>query len=149
MMLDGLTVGQVAQAAGITPDTVRYYERLRLLPPPRRTSAGYRVFDRAEVDRVRVIKRAQALGLSLAEIKALFPLSTLARTECRGVRRLLAEKIAQTDARMLELQRFKSELAAYLRVCDRAIARGADAPCPIFANDRVSVARRAKGSGRR
>ncbi|MBC5826334.1 MAG: heavy metal-responsive transcriptional regulator [Candidatus Eremiobacteraeota bacterium] len=133
-MKDGLTVGRVAAAAGVTPDAVRYYERLRLLPAPKRSAGGYRVFDQTQLERIRVIKRAQSLGLSLAEIKALFPLGTIGRAECRRVRDRLAGKIADTDARMSDLKRFKSVLAAYLRACDAAIARGVEA-CPVLAAD--------------
>ena len=147
-MKDGLTVGRVAVAAGISPDAVRYYERLRLLSAPRRSASGYRVFSEAEVDRLRVIKRAQSLGLSLAEIKALFPLGTLGRAECRRVRTLLGEKMAETTARINELKKFKSQLGAYFRACNAAIDRGAEA-CPVLAPERIANIARSGGMRKR
>jgi DNA-binding transcriptional MerR regulator len=130
---DGLTVGSVASAAGVTPDAVRYYERLRLLSKAPRTSSGYRIFETADIDRVRAIRRAQALGMTLVEIGSLFPQGGLGRAECRRVRSLLAEKIADADARIAELREFRRGLQSYLAACDRAILGRGDVPCPVFA----------------
>jgi DNA-binding transcriptional MerR regulator len=127
-----MTVGRVARATGVSPDTVRYYERLRLLPSVQRSPSGYRIFELAEVDRIRAIKRAQLLGMSLAEIQKAFPFGKIGRGECRRVRSLLARKIAETESRITDLRRFKSQLAAHLRACDTAIERGGDLPCPVF-----------------
>ena len=67
----GLRVGELAEAVGATSDTIRYYERAGLLPPPRRTPAGYRTYDVLAVDRLRFIQGAQRLGLRLADIRDL------------------------------------------------------------------------------
>ncbi len=137
-MKDSLTVGGVASAAGVTPDAVRYYERLRLLAPAPRTSSGYRIFESADVDRVRAIRRAQSLGMTLVEIAALYPQGRLGRTECRRVRSLLSEKIADADTRIAELREFRHELRSYMAACDRAISGRGDVPCPVFAPTRSS-----------
>jgi len=130
---NAMTISRAAAAARVSADAVRYYERLRLLSPAQRTAAGYRVFGQDEIDRIRAIKHAQSLGLTLAEIKKLFPLSALGRTECRRVRGLLAAKIAETEARVAALRRLRSMLRAQLRACDQAIARGGEVQCPVFA----------------
>jgi MerR family copper efflux transcriptional regulator len=129
---DKLTVGHVAARAQVSADAVRYYERLKLLPAARRTAAGYRIFDSTDVDRVRAIRRAQTLGMSLGEIRGLFPQGPLGQSQCHRVRRLLAEKIAQTDARISELREFGRMLRSNVAACDRAIAIGGDAACPIL-----------------
>ena len=144
-MKDELTVGGVASAAGVTPDTVRYYERLKLLPGARRATSGYRVFDIGAVGCVRAIRRAQTLGMSLAEIGALVPQDRLGRAECRRVRSLLAEKIAETDARIADLRKFKRELNSHMRECDRAITGRGNVPCPVFVPDTASNGRRMSG----
>ena len=144
---NGLTVGAVALEANVTPDAVRYYERLKLLPTTTRTPAGYRLFDRAAVDRVRAIRQAQALGMSLAEIRELFPQGQLGKAECRRVRGLLSEKIAETDEHIARLRRFHRDLRRYLATCDKAIRSGKDVTCPIFARDATSKTT-ARGGGR-
>ena len=73
-------IGEVASGAGVSVDTVRYYERLKLLPRARRTSGGFRVFGVESVQRVQFIKQAQELGLTLDEIKGL--LATDGAEEC-------------------------------------------------------------------
>ena len=144
-MNNGLTVGGVAAAAGVTPDAVRYYEKLSLLRRASRTKSGYRVFESVAVYRVRAIRRAQALGMSLAEIGALFPQGRLGRAECQRVRGLLAEKIAETDARITDLRRFGRVLRSHLGACDRAISGRRDAPCPVFALDTIAESRKKVG----
>ena len=67
----GLTMSQVAQAAQVIPETVRYYERRGLIAPPPRTGAGYRMFPPEAVEEIRFIKQAQLLGFTLQEIKVL------------------------------------------------------------------------------
>lgn len=145
-MKDGLTVGGVASAAGVSTDAVRYYERLRLLARAPRAASGYRVFDVGVVDRVRAIRRAQALGMSLAEIGDLFPQGRLGRTECRRVRGLLAAKISVTDERISELRRFRRELRSHLDACDRAIAGRGDVPCPVFVPRSALIGAKTRGT---
>jgi MerR family copper efflux transcriptional regulator len=142
---DQLTVGSVASAAGVTPDTVRYYERLRLLSRAPRSRSGYRVFGEPDVERVRAIRRAQSLGMTLTEIAALYPQGRIGRGECQRVRNLVATKIAQTDARIVALRAFERELRAHLRECDRALVRDGDALCPVFAPGVVKPASRRNG----
>ena len=66
-----VTIGQLARATGVTAKTIRYYEAIGVLPPPRRSAAGYRQYDRPAIDRLRFVRRARALGLPLGELKTL------------------------------------------------------------------------------
>jgi MerR family transcriptional regulator, copper efflux regulator len=70
-----LLIGELARQSGVKPDTVRFYERAGLLAAPARTAAGYRVYDGAARERIQFIKRAQALGFSLDEIRRILSLS--------------------------------------------------------------------------
>jgi len=86
-----LRIGEIAKRAGVSIDALRYYERLKLLPRPRRSSGGFRLFAPEHIERVKFIKQAQDLGLSLDEIRGL--LATGGADECRKVRDLLQRKL--------------------------------------------------------
>ncbi|MFN2494232.1 MAG: MerR family transcriptional regulator, partial [Pyrinomonadaceae bacterium] len=90
-----IQIGEVAKRSGVSIDTLRYYERLRLLPPTRRSAGGFRLYAPEHVERVQFIKQAQELGFSLDEIKGL--LATGGADECRKVRALLKTKLNELD----------------------------------------------------
>jgi len=107
-----LTVGVLAARTGITPDTIRYYERLGLVKTPRRTENGYRLFTEADVRRLHFIRRAKLLGLSLEEIQNLLHLADAG--ECQPLRGQVAEllhgKIADCERLLADLQSLKAHL---------------------------------------
>lgn len=80
--MGGMTIGAVARAAGVRIDTVRYYERNRLLPPPARSPSGYRQYSAETVQRIRYIKRSQRLGFTLAQISELMRLQFETNPTC-------------------------------------------------------------------
>ena len=112
-----VTIGQLARATGVTAKTIRYYEAIGVLPPPRRSAAGYRQYDRPAIDRLRFVRRARALGLPLGELKAL--VATLDGVARPGLRpRLLALVRAQLTAvrdRSIELRLLRQHLEQTLR----------------------------------
>ena len=112
-----VTIGQLARATGVAAKTIRYYEAIGVLPPPRRSAAGYRQYDRPAVDRLRFVRRARALGLPLGELKAL--VATLDGVERPGLRpRLLAlvrAQLATVRDRSAELQQLRQHLRQTLR----------------------------------
>ncbi|MBA2514393.1 MAG: heavy metal-responsive transcriptional regulator [Solirubrobacterales bacterium] len=133
---DTYQVGELAAKSGVTPDTLRYYERLRLLPPPQRTSGGFRVYTAHALDRLRFIRQSQTLGLTLHEIGALVSFQTRADGlgRCREVRDLLRLKLADFETRLAELQDFRNTLSGYLAECERTLSTGSasnadDEPC--------------------
>ena len=133
-MLDGLTIGDLAERCGVSRDTLRFYERERLLSPPRRSASGYRLYGQADAARVRFIRRAQATGLTLDDIRELLRVQQL-RTPgtCRRVATRLSERIEVLDGKIAELNAFRGELAAALAQCEE----GAES-CPVvlsFARD--------------
>ena len=127
-----LRIGELATQSGLTPDALRYYERLGLMPRARRTAGGYRIFAPGATERVRFIKQAQANGLSLAEIRQLLTFQDRGGREgCRRVHRLLGLKLAEIDTKLGRLQEFKDTLRGYLTQCERSLGGAADADCPV------------------
>lgn len=127
-----LKIGHLASAAGVSRDTIRYYERLKMLPPPSRTLGGYRLYTDEDLSRVRFIKQAQALGLSLSEIRDLLPFGRLALSQCSRVRDLLKSKIEDIDQRMKEMRAFRKKLVSYLGSCQQALNRKHTDDCPVL-----------------
>lgn len=131
MGVSALRIGEVALRSGVSIDTVRYYERRRLLPTAVRTSGGFRLFDTETVVRVQFIKQAQELGFSLDEIGVI--LTTGGASECRRVRDQLKTKVSELDQRVRSLQDFKKTLVRHLAACERELRlRRGDAVCPML-----------------
>ena len=134
------TIGELATQSGMTPDTLRYYERLGVIAPAKRTSGGFRVYTPDVLDRLRFIKQAQRHGLTLADIRELLRLDVRRATgQCRQVQRLLERKLADLDARLIELQEFRRTLDGYLAQCNRTLAETPNAACPVVADLRRSA----------
>jgi DNA-binding transcriptional MerR regulator len=117
-----LTVSTVGAAVGLSADTVRYYERLGLLPAPERTAAGHRQYDQAAIERLRLIKSAQRVGLRLREIGELLAICDQGLCPCGHAEALLRGRMAGIDARLAELGAVRAELA-------RVVARYPAAVC--------------------
>lgn len=115
-----LRIGEVARAAGLSVETLRFYERRGLLGRPRRTGANYRVYDRETLERLAFIRRAQLIGFTLDEIQQIITESEQGQAPCRAVREMARRKLAELDARLTELRRHRKELAALLRDWDES-----------------------------
>ena len=130
-MRGGFQIGEVAERCGVSIDTIRYYERRKLLPIAPRTSGGYRVFTSQSVERVLFIKQAQELGFSLDEIKGL--LTTGGAEECKQVRDLLRTKLDEMDGQIKKMKAFRQTLARHYSVCnDEYEKNGQNAHCPVL-----------------
>lgn len=112
-----LSIGQVARAARVPLDTVRYYERRGLLPTPPRTPAGYRQYPADTVARVRFVKQAQGLGFTLEEIEALLALRVTAEQPCEAVERQARAAIERIDGKLEELSRMRRALTQLATAC--------------------------------
>ena len=108
----GMLAGQVAKELGVGVQTLHYYERERLIPPPRRAENGYRVYDASLVDRVRFVRKAQSLGLTLEEVKEIIELADRGACPCGHVHAALTARLKEVDDRLAQLRSFRSELAA-------------------------------------
>ncbi len=125
--MSGMTVSKLARKVGASPDTVRYYERLGLLPDTARTAAGYRLFGDQDVERMRFIQSAQRLGFSLAEIAELLGIREHGLCPCGRARDRLAAKLDEIDARLAELRALRGTVQTVL---DSAEEPGRCWSCP-------------------
>ena len=114
-----LTIGQLAEQAGVTPETIRYYEREGVLPSPARSGAGsYRRYRGADAERLRFIRRARELGFSLDEVRELLALAGADPAQpCSDVNRIALAHLAQVDAKLAQLTALRVELAAVINEC--------------------------------
>ena len=127
--MDVLTIGRLAKQARVNRETVRYYERRRLLQRPSRSAAGYRVFSDDAVRRLRFIRHAKMLGFSLEEIKDLLALRIHSIDTCERVRERTQTKIADIEGKIETLQRMKDSLSELITACSR---RRKTDECPIL-----------------
>jgi MerR family copper efflux transcriptional regulator len=124
-----LKIGEVAERGGVNLQTIRYYEREKLLPKPPRLPSGYRMFPEQTVHRVRFIKRAQELGFSLADIRDLLSIQIDPKKECSDVKRLAKIKIADIEEKIRTLEAMKRVLSGLTKLCP---GRGPSSECPIL-----------------
>jgi DNA-binding transcriptional MerR regulator len=114
-----MRIGAVAEAAGTTPSTIRYYESVGLVAPPPRSAAGYRDYPDEVLGRLQFIRDAQASGLTLAEIQSVLELKDAGRRSCEHTAALLERHLAELDEQIERLQLARVELA---RLAGRARA---------------------------
>lgn len=120
-----MKISQLAKAAGIGVEAVRYYQRIGLLETPKRSS-GFREYGHRELERLRFIRRAQALGFTLAEIATLLQLSA---ANCQDVEAIARERLASVAEKIADLQRIADVLTD---VVARCAARESYEGCPII-----------------
>ena len=121
------TIGGLAAAAGVHVETVRYYQRRKLVSEPNRPQGGVRRYTKADAEQLRFIKRAQAVGFTLVEIEALLALRT--RKSCRATRSLAVTKLQFVEERLRDLQRLRKELKQWIAACD---SNAEDSSCPAI-----------------
>lgn len=124
----GLSIGQIAAAAGINLETVRYYERIGLMPPPARTEGGHRAYDPAHVRRLAFIRQARALGFGIEDIRTLLALAAPGHRSCGEVRDVAAAHLSEVRAKLARLARLERILSNTVERCS-----GAPTPaCPVL-----------------
>ena len=116
-MSPAVTIGRLAKKVGVNIQTVRYYERLKLLAPTARRPSGYRLYGTAEVQRLRFIKNAQTLGFTLQEIVDLLNLRVSSAARCGDVQRRAQAKLAQVEAKVRDLEALARALQDLIRAC--------------------------------
>lgn len=113
----GLTIGHLARRAEVATSTVRYYERIRLLTPPRRTESNYRLYTDDTVERLRFIRAAQVAGLTLADIRTLLAYRDGETAPCAEIQTLLESRLSQVEDNLRELRHVRRVLRSFLDVC--------------------------------
>ena len=125
--MESMGIGALAKRGGVGIDTVRYYERNGLLTPQSRLSSGYRRYSELELARLRFIRRAQALGFTLKEVRELLSLS--AQRDVARVKRSAQTKLTDVGRRIAELERVRAALSKLIGACP---GHGRAADCPIL-----------------
>src|SRR5262245_3811630 len=125
--MESIGIGTLARRAGVGIDTVRYYERAGLLTPQTRLSSGYRRYGQLELSRLRFIRRAQALGFTLKEVRQLLSLS--AQRDVARVKRSAQAKLVDVERRLAELEKVRAGLSKLIAACP---GHGRAADCPIL-----------------
>ena len=125
----GFAIGRLAAAAGVNVETVRYYQRIKLMPIPRRSPGGTRRYGDDELTRLKFIKTAQALGFTLEEVADLVKLDD--GTHCTQARDIAAHKLTIVRARLRDLENIEKTLAGLVRQCE---TRRGTVRCPLIDN---------------
>ena len=105
-----MRIGELAERSGVSAKTIRYYQDIGLLVAPERTASGYRDFDHSALDRLAFIRGAQAVGLTLGEIRGILGLRDAGETPCGHVLELLRTRSAELERRIAELRSLGAEL---------------------------------------
>ena len=130
-----IQIGELSRRTGCNIETIRYYERIGMLPPPPRSASRYRLYDPGDVRRLTFVRRARELGFSLDEVRALLALSAdTERETCVEVRELAVGHLADVRAKIDDLRAMERALANAVRRCDA----GEPAGCPLI--DALSAA---------
>jgi len=124
----GLTIGELSKLTGVNIVTIRYYERIKMLPLPPRTAGGRRIYDALNVRILAFIRRSRELGFSLGEIRALIRLGGPERASCRQVREIAAHHLNDIRTKIADLRKLERLLAKTIAQCT-----GTTAPvCPVL-----------------
>lgn len=110
-MPGGLLIGQLAEIVGVNPKTIRYYEDVGILPAPRRSEAGYRQYEQHDVDRLRFVRGARALGMSLRDVHGVLATRDGGQPPCTHVLALIDDKLVEVDEQIAALAQLREELA--------------------------------------
>jgi len=125
---EGLPIGQLSRLSGVNIETIRFYERAKMLPAPPRTPGGHRVYNSTHLRTLAFIRRARELGFSLEEIRMLIWLGGPGRATCREVRQIAARHLEGIRAKLNDLQKLERILAAAVAQCS-----GRSVPdCPVI-----------------
>ena len=112
-----ITIGDLARATGTKVETVRYYERIGLLPAPPRTGGNYRSYGATELGRLSFIRRARDLGFSVAQVRALLALSDDRQGDCASIDAIAQTHLAEVERKLDDLTALRRELKAVITSC--------------------------------
>ena len=141
-----LKIGEVSKRSGVGVETLRFYEKGGLLDRPSRTFGGYRVYGEEVLERLAFIRRAQALGFSLEEIKQIIEDARKGESPCDEVREIVRHRMEELDARLRELHRYRKEMSATLEEWDK-VGRAPGHVCGLIEGSEVGHANHDKTEG--
>jgi MerR family mercuric resistance operon transcriptional regulator len=123
-----LPIGQLSRLSGVNIETIRYYERIKMLPAPPRTASGRRVYDSTHLRTLAFIRRARELGFSLDQIRALIRLGGPEKATCHEVRRIATHHLEDIRAKLGDLKKLERLLANTVAQCSGKVAPD----CPVL-----------------
>jgi DNA-binding transcriptional MerR regulator len=126
-----MSIGALAKRTGCSIQTIRYYERIRLLPKAPRRPGGHRIYDERHADRLALVRKGRALGLSIKEVRGLVGLAERAILPCREARDLAEAHLGEIVRRIAELRALQRTLAAYVADCGAKCGEAPQAECGI------------------
>jgi DNA-binding transcriptional MerR regulator len=115
--------GELAHTAGISRDTLRYYERSGVLPLPQRTPSGYRIYPANALDRVALIRSALSIGFTIQELSRLLKQRDAGNPPCHQVHQLAKEKLAQVESQLREVQSLRRNLQKLVHAWDLKLSK--------------------------
>ncbi len=125
---DTFSIGELSKHSGVNIETIRYYERIKMLPPPPRTASGRRVYGPAEKRTLAFIRSSRDLGFTLEEIRALLALGGPERASCTDVHKIASAHLASVRSKLSDLIKLESILAETVAQC----SDGATPDCPVL-----------------
>lgn len=125
---ENLSIGELSKSSGVKIETIRYYERIQMLPAPPRTASGRRVYGPAEKRTLAFIRRSRDLGFTLEEIRALLDLGGPERASCADVHKIASAHLAKVRSKLSDLAKLEAILAVTVAQC----SDGATPDCPVL-----------------
>jgi MerR family mercuric resistance operon transcriptional regulator len=123
-----ITIGEMSRRTGVNIETVRYYERVGVMPKPRRTEGGHRAYDGDQLKRLHFVRRSRELGFSLDEVRAMLRLVDDGALTCGEIHAITVDHLADTKRKITDLRRLEKALGSMAAECSRG-----DIPdCPII-----------------
>lgn len=113
----GLKIGDLARATGTKAETIRFYEKIGLMPPPERTGGNYRNYTKTHLKRLNFIRHARGLGFDIAEIRSLLDLADQPERDCAEADRIATGHLQAVEAKIAQLELLRDELARMVGVC--------------------------------
>lgn len=113
----GLKIGDLSKATGTKVETIRFYEKIGLMPPPERTSGNYRLYTEAHLRRLNFVRHARELGFEIAEIRSLLELSDKPANDCAAVDEIATTHLRAVEAKIARLEALRDELTRMISVC--------------------------------
>ncbi|MBL6653173.1 MAG: helix-turn-helix domain-containing protein [Reyranella sp.] len=123
-----ITIGALSKRTGVNIETIRYYERIRLIPSPPRTDSGRRLYGAEDVRRLTFIRHARDLGFDIAAIRTMLALQEMPEASCELVSRIANDQLEAVDSRIRRLRGLRTELIRMVKECDN----GKVATCRII-----------------
>jgi MerR family transcriptional regulator, mercuric resistance operon regulatory protein len=117
-----MSIGHLSQRTGVAIETIRYYEKIALLPPPARSPSGYRQYEASHVRRLLFVRRGRDLGFSVESIRALLALADRPDLPCGDADRLVASHLAEVEKKIADLIGLRGELRQMINCCGQVVA---------------------------